>query len=227
MERLAFICSCEDTMAPDLGVIRRGCPGVEIRGAEQLCRAQLDRFQAALGDDRPITVACTQESAVFTQEAGGRAIDFVNIRETAGWAHEGAETGPKMAALLAAAASPMPTTKLVALKSEGVCLVLGRDAAALQAARQLAETLDITVLLSGEEEVEPPRENPPGAAGAGAGGNGLARRLRGGGGWLCRPRTLQPGGPDLGRRARWGEKRLRHHPRPLRPRTAVFRARDA
>jgi len=160
MERLAFICSCEDTMAPDLGVIRRGCPGVEIRGAEQLCRAQLDRFQAALGDDRPITVACTQESAVFTQEAGGRAIDFVNIRETAGWAHEGAETGPKMAALLAAAASPMPTTKLVALKSEGVCLVLGRDAAALQAARQLAETLDITVLLSGEEEVEPPRENP-------------------------------------------------------------------
>lgn len=158
MERLAFVCSCEDTMAPDLAVIRRGCPGVEIRGAEQLCRAQLDRFQAALADARPITVACTQESAVFAQEAEGRAIDFVNIRETAGWGREAAS--PKMAALLAAAAVPMPGTRLVALKSEGVCLVLGRDATALEAARQLAETLDITVLLTGETEVEPARENP-------------------------------------------------------------------
>ncbi len=158
MERLAFVCSCEDTMAPDLAVIRRGCPGTEIRGAEQLCRAQLDRFQAALADQRPITVACTQESAIFSQEAEGRAIDFVNIRETAGWGREAAS--PKMAALLAAAAVPMPGTKLVALKSEGVCLVLGRDAAALEAARQLAETLDITLLLTGEETVEPPRDNP-------------------------------------------------------------------
>ena len=158
MERLAFVCSCEDTMAPNLAVIRRGCPGTEVRGAEQLCRAQLDRFQAALADQRPITVACTQESAIFSQEAEGRAIDFVNIRETAGWGREAAS--PKMAALLAAAAVPMPGTKLVTLKSEGVCLVLGRDSAALEAARQLAETLDITLLLTGEETVEPPRDNP-------------------------------------------------------------------
>ena len=39
-------------------------------------------------------------------EAGERSepIDFVNLRETAGWSTEGAQAGPKMAALLAAAA---------------------------------------------------------------------------------------------------------------------------
>ena len=159
MDRLAFVCTCEDTMALDLGAIRRGCPGTEIRGAEQLCRAQLDRFQAALGDPRPITVGCTQESPVFTQEADGRDVTFVNIRETAGWSAEGAAAGPKMAALLAAAAVPMPATALVTLRSQGVCLVLGRDEVALDAARKLADTLDITVLLTGETEVAPPREN--------------------------------------------------------------------
>ncbi len=175
MERLAFVCTCEDTMAPDLGVIRRGCAGTEIRGAEQLCRAQLDRFQAALADDRPITVACTQESAIFAQEAEGRAIDFVNIREAAGWAREGAAAGPKMAALLAAAAVPMPTTPLVSLQSQGVCLVLGRDEVALEAAKKLAETLDLTVLLTGEAEVAPPRENAFPV---------LRGRARGATGWL-------------------------------------------
>ena len=145
-------------MAPDLAVIRRGCPGTEIRGAEQLCRAQLDRFQAALADPRPITVACTQESPVFAQEAGARDIGFVNIRETAGWAAEGAATGPKMAALLAAAAVVMPPTPLVTLESQGVCLVLGRDEVALHAATRLADSLDVTLLLTGEAEVPPPRE---------------------------------------------------------------------
>ncbi len=146
-------------MAPDLDVIRRGCAGTEIRGAEQLCRAQLDRFQAALTDPRPITVACTQESPVFSQEAEGRDVTFVNIREAAGWSREGAGASPKMAALLAAAAVPMPATSLVTLESQGVCLVLGRDEVALEAARRLADTLDITVLLTGEAAVAPAREN--------------------------------------------------------------------
>ena len=159
MDRLTFVCTCEDTMAPDLGAIRRGCPGTEIRGAEQLCRVQLDRFQAALADPRPITVACTQESPVFAQEAEGRDISFVNIRETAGWSAEGAAAGPKMAALLAAAAVPMPATSLVTMDSQGVCLVLGRDMVAVEAARKLVDTLDITVLLTGETEVAPAPEN--------------------------------------------------------------------
>jgi ferredoxin len=155
-----FVCSCEDTMPLDGRAIARGCKG-EVRGAEQLCQAQLDRFLAALGEGKPVTVACTAQAPLFQQEAeeAGFAapLSFVNIRETAGWSDEAKAAGPKMAALIAAAAVPMPATPLVPLKSEGVTLILGRDAAALEAARQLADTLDVTVLLTGREEVEPMR----------------------------------------------------------------------
>ncbi len=158
--RTTFVCTCEDSMTLDIPAITRGCQG-EVRGAEQLCRAQLDRFLRAMGTD-DVTVACTQEAPLFAQEAeaaghqGG--LHFVNIREQAGWSDEGARTGPKMAALLAAAAEPMPQVPQVALESSGVALVLGRDATALAAAARLAETLDVTVLLTGTESVTPPRE---------------------------------------------------------------------
>ncbi len=147
-------------MTLDGAAIARGC-GAEPRLAEQLCRAQLDRFLLALGEDRPVTVACTQEAPLFAQEAEDagfrRALDFVNVREHGGWSSEGRDAGPKMAALLAGAAVPMPPTRLVSLESRGIALVLGRDSTALEAAKSLAETLDVTVLLSGEAEVEPLR----------------------------------------------------------------------
>ena len=135
--------------------------GTELRLAEHLCRGQLDRFLAALGENRPMTVGCTQEAPLFTQEAEeagfAAALDFVNLREHAGWSTEGAEAGPKMAGLLAAAALPLPTISLVSMTSQGIALILGRDAVALEAARALSDKLDITVLLTGEEAVTPAR----------------------------------------------------------------------
>jgi ferredoxin len=158
--RITFVCSCEDTMPLDGRAVARGCGG-EMRMAEQLCQAQLDRFLSALGEARPVTVACTAQAPLFAQEAeeAGFAapLSFVNIRETAGWSAEAKGAGPKMAALIAAAAVPMPATPLVPLKSEGVALVLGRDEAALRAAERLAATLDVTVLLTGAEPVPPLR----------------------------------------------------------------------
>jgi ferredoxin len=160
-ERLIFVCSCEDSMAPDAAAIGRAC-GAEARGAEQLCRRQLDRFLSALqGAPEAITVACRQEAPLFAQEAeaAGYAGEllFADIREAAGWSDEGAKAGPKMAALLAAAAVPMPPTPLVSLESKGVTLLLGRDGVALAAAERLKDRLDLTVLLTGEEEVPPLR----------------------------------------------------------------------
>jgi ferredoxin len=157
-----FVCSCEDTMPLDGRAIARGCGGTgALRTAEQLCLAQLERFRAALAEGSPLTVACTAQAPLFRQEAEeagfAQALNFVNIRETAGWSDEAKAAGPKMAALLAAAAVEMPAVPLVPLTSEGVTLVLGRDAVALDAARKLAETLDITVLLTGAEAVEPLR----------------------------------------------------------------------
>ncbi|MEI6158767.1 MAG: 4Fe-4S binding protein [Roseococcus sp.] len=161
--RIAFVCSCEDTMALDGKALAKGCTaqGSELRTAEHLCRSQLDRFLAALGENRPVTMACTQEAPLFTQEAEEAGfvgvLDFVNVREHAGWSAEGAEAGPKMAGLLASAAVPLPGISLVSMTSQGIALILGRDAVALEAARALSDKLDITVLLTGEEAVTPAR----------------------------------------------------------------------
>ncbi len=84
-------------------------------------------------------------------------ISFVNIRETAGWSKDAAKAGPKMAALLAAAAEPLPQVPFVTLNSEGVALIYGRDEQAIEAANLLKDHLDVTVLITKPDGITPPR----------------------------------------------------------------------
>jgi ferredoxin len=84
-------------------------------------------------------------------------VSFVNIRENAGWSSDARATAPKIAALIAAAAETAPDYPLVSLESEGVTLIYGRDAQAIEAARLLADHLDVTVLLRGDADVPPAR----------------------------------------------------------------------
>jgi ferredoxin len=148
-------------MCLDPEAIGAGCRGAHLTTARHLCRSELERFRAAIGNEAPVTVACTQEAVLFdevAEEAGRQSpIAYVNVRETAGWSREGAQAGPKMAALLAAAAEPMPAVPVVGLESEGVILIYGRDESALEAAGLLKEHLDITVLLKPPADVQPPR----------------------------------------------------------------------
>jgi ferredoxin len=62
-----------------------------------------------------------------------------------------------MAALLAAAAEPLPAVPFVNLESEGVLLILGRDERAVEAGELLQEHLDVTVLLRPPAQVAPRR----------------------------------------------------------------------
>src|SRR5262249_58866640 len=115
---------------------RRGCGSATIDTGHQLCRAELERTRAAMDDSKRITIACTQEAPLFSEiaeEFPGHTVDFVNIRETAGWSNEGGKAGPKMAALLAAAAEPLPETALVSLTSEGGILIYGGNEQAIEA----------------------------------------------------------------------------------------------
>jgi ferredoxin len=159
--RTLLVCSCEDTMPLDEASIQRGCKGSTLKTARHLCRAEVERFQAELGGGNALTVACTQESPLFSQVASDMAADteiaFVNIRETAGWSKDAKAAGPKMAALLAAAAEPMPDYPLVSLSSDGVVLVYGRDDGAIEAAQLLKDRLDVTVMISKPGAVEPQR----------------------------------------------------------------------
>ena len=156
--KTVLICSCEDTMRLDMAAIRRGCPNSEIRSFRHLCGAELDHFRSAAKAKGPLIVACTQQAAQFRDEAGSRAdtIDFVNVRETAGWSSEGAHAGAKMAALLATASIPAPDYPLVTLSSDGVILIYGRDEAAIEAGRLLADHLDVTVMLKQAGDIVTP-----------------------------------------------------------------------
>jgi ferredoxin len=145
----------------DAEAIRAGCRGANVATARHLCRSEISRFRSAVESEAPVTVACTQESTLFDEvaEQAGRKgpVTYANIRERAGWSRDGASAGPKMAALLAAAAEPMPIVPVVSLESEGVILIYGSDESAVEAANLLKDHLDITVLQKPPAALQPPR----------------------------------------------------------------------
>lgn len=156
--RNILICSCEDTMPLHGEAVRRACRGAHVAEGRQFCRAELDRVREMAQGDTPITIACTQEAPLFDEAAGeNAALTFVNIRETAGWSKDAKAAGPKMAALIAAAAEPAPDFPFVSLNSEGVTLLYGRDERVLEAAQLLKDHLDLTVLIKPDAEITPPR----------------------------------------------------------------------
>src|SRR5690349_10176300 len=152
-----LICSCEDTMPLDIPAVQRGCRGAEVSTARQLCRGELDKFRAAAASGEPLIVGCTQEAPLFSETADAADVTYAKIRETAGWSADATAAGPKMAALLAAAAEPVPQIPFVSFESEGVILIYGRDEQAIEAGKLLKEHLDVTVLLKPAAAVTPPR----------------------------------------------------------------------
>jgi ferredoxin len=156
-----LLCSCEDTMPLDAEAVRRGCQKAKLTTGRQFCRAELDRFRQVAGNEGDLIVACTQEAPLFSEVAedgeSPAAISFVNVREHAGWSADAAQAGPKIAALLAAAAEPAPEYPLVPLSSDGVILIYGRDEQAIEAAALLKDQLDVTVMITRPRDVAPPR----------------------------------------------------------------------
>ena len=86
-----LICSCEDTMRLDVAAVERGCPNSEIAAFRQLCGKELDHFRAAARTRESLVVGCTQQAELFGEQAGERPerIEFVNVRESAGWSMRG------------------------------------------------------------------------------------------------------------------------------------------
>ncbi len=152
-----LVCSCEKSMPLDAQAIGRGC-AAHMTQANQLCGLDLAQFKTALAEGQAITVACTQEAPLFkeiAEEFPDIPLTFVNIRETGGWSKDAAAAGPKAAALIAAASEEMPPISLVTLESGGVALIYGHDDVAIDAARRLADRLDITVILTKPGDITP------------------------------------------------------------------------
>ncbi|NUZ06854.1 4Fe-4S binding protein [Schlegelella sp. ID0723] len=123
-----------------------------------LCRREAGHFQRAVKETGDVLVACTQESRLFTELAAEtegalsiaeRPIRFVNIRENGGWSNDASRAMPKLAGLIAAAQLPAPEpVQTVSYRSHGRALVIGADARALSAATMLADSLDVSVLMT-------------------------------------------------------------------------------
>ncbi|ANC90891.1 4Fe-4S dicluster domain-containing protein [Azospirillum humicireducens] len=161
-DRTVLVCDCAHSIALDGAALGKACgDGSAVTVHTQLCRAQLDRFEKAVANGQPLLVACTQEAPLFSEVAAevapDTALTFTNIRERAGWSDEGAQALPKIAALLAEAALPIPPTGALTLTSQGTCLVYGTDERAIEAGRQLAKHLDVTILLSNPKDIAPPQ----------------------------------------------------------------------
>lgn len=158
-KRQIVVCSCEDTMPLDIETLRRACSGAELTSGRQFCRLELERFRKIAAGTGSITVACTQEAPVFDEiaEETGASLQFVNIRENAGWSSEASQAAPKMAALLAAAAEPLPDIASVSFDSEGIILIYGTDETAIEAADLLKDHLDVTVMMTRPKNLSPRR----------------------------------------------------------------------
>lgn len=159
------LCSCNGTIALDakaLGAALKAGGALKVHA--ELCRREAGLFQASLSDP-DLVVACTQEAPLFTELAEGAGssarLAFANIREFAGWSAEAKDAGPKIAALIAAAAMPEPEpVPQVEYRSGGQLLVIGPAAAALEWAARLSGALQVSALVTdaaGAEMPEPRR----------------------------------------------------------------------
>jgi ferredoxin len=157
------LCSCNGTIALDAKRLAESLKiGAPITVHRELCRKEAGAFQASLADP-DLIVACTQEAPLFAELASAAQsqanLSFLNIRESAGWSAEGKDAGPKIAALLAAAALPEPApVAQVDYKSGGQLLIIGPADAALDWAARLAPTLEVSVLMTGKGQTEQPAE---------------------------------------------------------------------
>ncbi|MDQ6437683.1 4Fe-4S binding protein [Mesorhizobium sp. LHD-90] len=159
--RTVLVCSCERSMPDFAGSVARVCKGARVEAGDWFCGAEFDRVKAVMAGGGAVTIGCTQQAPLFrelAEEIGFEGeLAFANIRETAGWAKGAGAAGAKAAALLAMAAEPVSAPATVTLSSDGVVLVYGSNETAIDAGRQLADTLDVTVLLTRPREVVPHR----------------------------------------------------------------------
>jgi ferredoxin len=156
MAKEKLICNCNRTMPLDGKAMARALKLDTVPQVHsELCRRHLAAFEAAVKNGNDLVVACTQEAPLFSELhgelKGGGNIQFVNIRETAGWSPEAKAATPKIAGLLALADLPEPEpVPIVSYRSGGSLLIIGPGEAALQWADRLSEQLAVNVLVTGD-----------------------------------------------------------------------------
>ena len=157
MSKTLLVCDCLGSQTVDAKKLATAT-GLACSGCHSsLCTTQIEVAAKAIavGD---VMIACAQEAYRFSElaeEQGVQHPQFVDIRDRAGWTNDTASSTAKMAALIADANLPDPSYKSFDVVSEGSCMIIGPQDAALAAAEKLADTLSVTVLLAAGNQIEP------------------------------------------------------------------------
>lgn len=158
MPKHLIICDCLGTQSIDADGLSNATGLTCSRLHTALCTTQIDLAAKAIASGDAI-IACQQERARFEELAHDLDVDtpgFVDLRDRAGWSADSTDKLPKMAALAAEALLPVTEAKSLDVVSEGICLIIGPGAVALDAARKLKDILSVTVLLT--DDTAPERE---------------------------------------------------------------------
>jgi len=156
-----LICDCEGTMKMPEKALTKLFDSGEVKINTHLCRAQIGNFNNAVSGGEPLLVTCTQEAPLFIENTietnPDLEISYVNIRERAGWSGQGDNALPKISALIREATLEPPMASSLTMHSEGSVLVYGKDASALEIAKQIANRLSAICIIKDNEDIQPPR----------------------------------------------------------------------
>lgn len=156
-----LLCDCTGTMALDADAISAGCGLTCSKVHTFLCGDQAGQAATAMQGSGDVIIACGQEAPAFLDLAedlgAAERLTCVDIRDRAGWSDE-RNTAPKIAALIADARLPVPSTPAMEIQSEGVCLVIGRSDVAMPAAMQLGDALSVTCMVTDPAEADVPTD---------------------------------------------------------------------
>lgn len=141
-KKALLICSCDGAISPDTAALRRAL-GRPVALCDRLCERPRD--DAAGGNLR--VLCCTGETRTSASSEGSDEAIVIDLRELAGWSDESDAATPKLAALIAAAATPIPQSRHLTFRSAGRVLVYGHGDDAIDAAIQLAQRLSVTCVL--------------------------------------------------------------------------------
>ncbi|WP_281971040.1 MULTISPECIES: 4Fe-4S binding protein [unclassified Polynucleobacter] len=150
-----LVCSCNHTMPLEDAFFKKYVEGHE-KIYDGLCRQEIGAFIKEVAGDETIVVACTQERELFnaismqSEKPLVAPIQFINIRETAGWGRDSQKALPKIATLLELAKlpapEPLPTVSYDSTRGR-VCII-GPGKTAFALAQELAQDLAVTVIVN-------------------------------------------------------------------------------
>ena len=141
--------------------IERGCRTAKVTTARNLCRTQIETFRAAIRNEGPLTIGCTQKSALFdevAEEAGRKTpITYANVRETAGWAATARVRDRRWRRCWRRRLKRCRPSPWSTWRARGSSSIYGCDDRAVEVGNLLKSQLDVTVLVRPPAKIAPQR----------------------------------------------------------------------